>query len=318
MSKKFLFFFAFIIFAAIFVSHQKTVDVLAAENQYQGATIPTRTPTPGPVANTPIPPTNDPSNPPAATETPQTPDQTPTSTLIPATLAATPIGGFLETAVPCAGNPTVQAINTTRVRQGPDTQYNIMAELVYLEVRPIIGRAAYAPWWLILLSDGRHGWVSDDVVQVQGYTGIVPIAEAPPLNGTSPTPGTPWQPTPNPTCTVTPIPTETATAVPSQTVPATATPVPEQVTPSIEPTDQPSTKPTAVPPTATATVIVQPTTAAETATPEATAVPLDGPDGSGGGSSFNTNILLIGAAGLAILGGIAFFILKQQSVSLGS
>lgn len=312
MSKKYYFIFGLIVLVAAICLYTPQTRVQAADNMYQGATIPTRTPTGSPVTNTPVPPGNQPTSPPPANST-TVPATTPTSTLIPATIAATPLGGFIETAVPCSGNPTVQAINTTRVRQGPGTEYAVMAELVYLEVRPIAARAAYAPWWLIILGDGRYGWVANDVVQVQGYTAIVPIAEAPPLNGGTATPGTPWLPTPNPTCTVTPIPTATATAtlLPSAT-PTSAEISQESVTPL------PPASPTTVPPTATATVISQVTTAVETSTPIATAVPLNPGDGSnsGGGNSFNINFLLVGALGLTVLGGVAFFILKQRPVSL--
>jgi len=319
MSKKIFITFAFVILATFWLSYISSKSLRASVANYQGGTIPTRTPTSAPITNTPIPPTNSPSNPPSSDET-ATPEPTPTSTLIPATIAATPDGGFLETAVPCSNNPTVQAINRTRVRLGPGTQYDIIADLVYLEVRPIAARAADTPWWYIILDDGRYGWISDEVVLVQGYIDGVPIAEAPPINGVTPTPGTLWQPTPNPSCTVTPIPTETATVTPfpSATVPPpTDTNTAEESKTNIEQTSESTTEATPESPTATATVIVQPTTAVETATPNATAVPLDSSDGPPTGSGFNLNYLLIGAAGLAILGGITFIILKQQSVSLG-
>jgi hypothetical protein len=76
------------------------------------------------------------------------------------------------------------------------------------EVRPIVGRAAFATWWLIQLdSKYTQGWISDKAGTVQGYTGSVPIIIAPAINGVFPTPGPQWDPTPAPICTPTPTPT---------------------------------------------------------------------------------------------------------------
>ncbi|MEW5988457.1 MAG: hypothetical protein AB1791_17645, partial [Chloroflexota bacterium] len=115
-------------------------------------------------------------------------------------------GGYLPTAEPC-GPPTIQAIDLVYVRGGPGPDYPITGGLAYLEVRPIAGRAADAAWWVIQLADGTLGWVADQVVNVHGYTGQVPIVASPPLNGQTPTPGPTWQPTPNPLCP--PLPTLT-------------------------------------------------------------------------------------------------------------
>lgn len=189
----------------------------------QNPTIPTRTPTPAPDDDDDDDGGGDSgSNPPPATDTPQA-TATATATAVPVTIAATPEGGFLPTAVPCGNQPTLQAVNPTNVRRGPGTDYEIVGRLVYLEVRFILGRADDAEWWLIELEDGQQGWVADDVVAVQGYTDIIPVVAVPAIDGDTPTPGTPWNPTPPPFCTVTPTATWTATATPTPTVTWTPT-----------------------------------------------------------------------------------------------
>ena len=70
------------------------------------------------------------------------------------------------------------------------------------------------------MPDDEIGWVADPVVNVSGYTGDVPILEAPAINGNTPTPGTPWNPTPSSIC---PTATPTRTVTPSQTPSPAAT-----------------------------------------------------------------------------------------------
>ena len=207
--------------------------------------------------------------PPAATHTAQ-----PGATAVPSPtslLAATPEGGLLPTAAPCADSPTIQAADTLNVRQGPGISYQIIDQLVFLEVRPIIGRSQTDQWWLIELASGDSGWVANAPELAQGYIGNVPIVPAPPINGQTPTPGVPWQPTLSPFCTVTP--THTATTTASATPTATPTATHTAVTPTntatnneadaatrialsamtIEATSTPLPLPTAYPPRPTAT-----------------------------------------------------------------
>ena len=206
-------------------------------------TIPTRTSTPPPATATQ---TGGGSNP-TATHTPL-PQTTPTSTLLPVNIAPTPVGGFLPTAEPCSGNPTIETLGATNVRSGPGLEYNVIGQLVYLEVRYIVGRAATTEWWLIQFNNGQLGWVADDIVLVQGYTPIVPIVEAPPLDGVTPTPGPTWNPTPIPFCTVTPVPSNTPTATAASSESITETPTPTASAPTeVRPTDTPIVQPTAVP-----------------------------------------------------------------------
>jgi hypothetical protein len=170
------------------------------------------------------------------------------------------VGGFVPTAESCGVPPTIKAQNPTNVRQGPGANYPVAGQLVYLEVRFILGRAADAAWWLIQLDDGKTGWVAGDVVIVQGYIGGVPIVSAPAINGQTPTPGAPWNPTPLPFCTVTPTATATATPAPSAT-PAPADAVSEASSASAE--TQPTTEsslPTTTPlPQPTQTAVAPPT-----------------------------------------------------------
>ena len=192
-------------------------------------TVPTRTPTPGsggggggtePV-NTPSSGGGGGNNP---TNTPVPPTAVPTNTPIPATIPPTPVDGTL---LPTAcGDPLfVASRGPVNVRQGPGTNYALLGQLVFMEGRPIIGRAQNAAWWLILLADEREGWVANSTGTVYGYGTAAPIATPPPINGANPTPGPLFQPTPNSGCAVSPTPPASPTASPtaSQTATATAT-----------------------------------------------------------------------------------------------
>lgn len=188
------------------------------ENSRLYQTIPTMTPVPPPTATPGSDPVDPPPPPPPpqATDTPLPPSPTATAA---ATRTPLPPGSYLPTAMPCGEPPTAQALNAINVRRGPGVNYPILASLAVNEVRPITGRAAMTAWWQIELNDNRLGWVRDDLVSVQGYTGNVPIATPPPINGNTPTPaaGPAWNPTPNPICTPTPTATATATAPPTVT-----------------------------------------------------------------------------------------------------
>lgn len=260
MNRRFFFFFLSALFGTAVI--WGSVSLPSAYGSSANQTIPTRTPTP-------LPPTatqsggNGGTNP-TVTHTPP-PQATPTSTLLPVEIAPTPVGGFLPTAVPCSGNPTIQTLGATNVRSGPGLAYDVIGELVYLEVRYIVGRAETAEWWLIQFNNGQLGWVADEIVLVQGYTPIVPIVAAPPLNGSAPTPGPAWNPTPIPFCTVTPIPTDTPTVAATlasselaEQIP-TETAGPTEVAPTeVRPTDTPIVQPTAVPLNPTATIATTP------------------------------------------------------------
>ena len=273
------------------MSPQYTKTVWSLE---RAQTVPSRTPTPAPTT----PPTaTQPSSGINPTATPiSVPQATATSTLLPVEIAPTPVGGFLPTAVPCDSSPTIQTLGATNVRSGPGLEYGIIGELVYLEVRYIVGRAETTEWWLIQFNNGQFGWVANDIVLVQGYTPIIPIVEAPPLNGSTPTPGPLWNPTPFPFCTVTPAPTDTAT-------PATAL---AEAQPAETATAAPTEPPPPTEPRPTDTPIVQPTAVSLNPTaPAATAVPTESETGGSSG------ILLVGL-GLLIAAGLVVAYLRKR------
>ena len=289
--KKKTLYVVFLLLVSLTVTNNHFTKSVWSLNESQ--TVPTRTPTPSPT-ETKSSGGEVPSPAPTNTSVPQV---TPTSTLLPVEIAPTPIGGFLPTAVPCSGNPTIQTLGATNVRSGPGLEYDVIGELVYLEVRYIVGRAETAEWWLIQFNNGQFGWVSNDIVLVQGYTPIVPIVEAPPLGGSTPTPGALWNPTPIPFCTVTPIPTDTPSPVAESTqvvdAPATETPLPTEPSPTeIRPTDTPIVQPTAVPLNPTA--------------PAATAVPIETDSESGG-----SGLIFIGLAVVVAIGLGAFFLRRR-------
>jgi hypothetical protein len=218
----------------------------------------------------------------------------------------TPEGGYNATAQPCGVPPTVQARGTVNVRLGPGLDYEPIDSLVFLEVRPIIGRAEFGTWWLIQLPDNTTGWVADQAVAVQGYTGQIPIVDPPELDGATPTPGPLWEPTPNPVCT--PLPTATATVAIAEAQPTTIavsnntpTEAPPQPTPTEEPVQPaPSNTPTSQPePSAT----TAPTVDAGSSTTQEPP-PDDGDDTAASPSSW---ILFIGI-GLVVVGAVSWIL----------
>jgi hypothetical protein len=288
--------------------------VLSVPNQ----TVPTRTATPGPT-NTPAPkPTNSGGGGDSATAVPTSTTQAlPTNTATPpVAIAYTPVGGFVPTAESCGSPPTIQVQNPTNVRQGPGINYSIVGQLVFLEVRFILGRAAYAAWWLIQLDDGDTGWVADDIVTVQGYIGGVPIVPAPAISGQTPTPGTPWNPTPLPFCTVTPTATPSATPEPTTAV-AESTPVPAAAQTAAE-TAEPLPPTETLLPQPTQTAVAPPTLppAAPTNQPEPAVIDAEQSavtpvEASASGSAADWLLPIIGL--LLIAGGAAAFVARRQT-----
>ena len=185
-----------------------TSDLLDANSSIDSPThsqtVPTRTPKP---------PGPSPSRAPGLS--PPTPTQTeipPTATV---RLVLTPQGGFNPTAVPCTEPPTAQALDTVNVRAGPGLEYEVVEQLVFLEVRPIVGRSQFVPWWLIELRDISTGWVIDEAVAASGYIGNVPVADSDSVGDQTPVPTSTWAPTVEPQCT--PLPTHTVTPTPTMT-----------------------------------------------------------------------------------------------------
>lgn len=114
----------------------------------------------------------------------------------------------------CDETPHIQALSRIAVHAGPGIDYPVVATLENGDVRLIIGRAEFAPWWQIQVRPRLVGWVLDDEVNEFGNLALVPIVEPPLLNGVAPTPGVPWNPTPSPIIcleVLTPVPPATAT-----------------------------------------------------------------------------------------------------------
>ena len=273
--------------------------IVYAHASYQ--TIPTRTPTPLPTATgqpQPTPPPGGDNTPAPAPTVAVTPEATATAF----ELAPTPEGGYWPTAEPCAP-PTAQSVSSlVNVRLGPGQDYEVVTQMVYFEVHPIVGRSAHAPWWQIRLPDGTLGWVADVAVVVHGNTAFAPLVDSPPIAGSTPTPGPLWNHTPNPLCP--PVPTVTATATGA---PATVTSAPPTATTTAAPAATMTSTPTGAPPTALPSLTRTAVPVVATATAPATAAPLGEPGSAGGGSSW----LLYGGAVL-ILAGILTFILRAR------
>lgn len=293
-----------------------------------GQSLPTRTPTPG--ATTPDPTaTSGGGSGPTATPAPQdtpapTDEPAPTSTPVAGTTATSvpAADDFLPTAEACSEAPTIQALNSPiNVRSGPGTNYDVVATLSYLEVRLITGRAAQAAWWQIQMPDGSLAWVADEVVAVYGYTGLVPLVEAPALgDGSTPTPGPTWAPTPNPACP-SPTPTMAATASATATATATATSTetaaaesaataaPATETPATEASaEEAQTEATATeerPPTPMPTVEPDAVAEADPTAADATQPTVAGEDDEGGN-------LWLPAAGILLIGAAIFLFVRGR------
>ncbi len=198
----------FLLSTVLILSIDGILDANSGTYRSNQSTVPTRTPTPVPV--TPKPGESSPT--PQLSPTVQTEiASSPTIDLV-----LTPEGGYFSTAVPCTEPPTVQALDSVNIRKGPGIDFEIIGELVFLEVRPIVGISEFVPWWLIELADKSTGWVIDEAVSVSGYIGNVPAAESELAAGATPSPQSTWAPTVEPQCT--PLPTHT------QTPPASSTP----------------------------------------------------------------------------------------------
>ena len=208
---------------AFVISYYGSQTAFAGFNEPASQTVPTRTPVPAPT--NPPPPTEKPkennnnNNPPPPTNTPVA---TPTATLPPVTFAPTPIGGIINPDR-CGEPYFIASLGTVNVRSLPSTDGEVITQMVYLEARQILARAADVAWWQILLPDTSTGWVFDSTGSMVGMMESVPVLNS---DG-SPAPEPLWQPTPDlfcPTVTPSPIPTETATPPPTEA--ASATPIP--------------------------------------------------------------------------------------------
>ncbi len=239
------------------------------------------------VTNTPVPTTEVIETATAVSGEGSIPEQVPTPSF--------PTTGGFPPAASCEDYPTVTAVDEVTVYAGPGTDYAEITLLIEDEVKPLIGRAQYAEWWLIQLdADGLTGWVADEDVDEQGNTGNVPLVVVPEIDGLTPTPGILWNPTPQPACT-TPTPTATATATPepSPTPIQTATPVATAETDNTSDSDE------------------QATVGDDTVIPTAEPLEVDQE------SSSTPNFLPIVGVGLLAVAVFAAFFIRSRSTSPG-
>ncbi len=168
-------------------------------------TWPSRTPTS--LVNPTNPPSSGGNNP----VTPITPD--PTSTTAQNAPEPMPTGdnssmpaptennsAIIPTANTCGIPPTVLALGSIAVREGPGLEYPIIGNLDYLDVRFIVGRAGFTAWWVIQFDQHQQGWVFDQAVQVHGYIGYIPEVNPGSQIEENITSEDNWKPTPLPQC----------------------------------------------------------------------------------------------------------------------
>ncbi|MFN8378328.1 MAG: protein kinase [Anaerolineae bacterium] len=217
-------------------------------------------------------------NPANATDTPAPADtvvptktELPTSTLAPShtpeptqtevpteTNTPQPTDTPSPTNTPTPSTPIAVVGRQLTVRVGPGSQYPAMGSISPDQPVDIQGISDDGVWYLVVLPDGRQGWLAlSPFIQTFGNLNVVPLAEAPTDT-----------PTPLPTDTPTSTPTETFTPSPTPTNTPTETPTPQPTNTEVPPTatlrplntDTPVPTETPVPPTETPVP-------AETATP---------------------------------------------------
>ena len=136
---------------------------------------------------------------PTATATPKPlPTATPEAVVNTSTPTVTPTHTSTPTITPTP-QPVAIASNAINVRGGPGTVYPAVGSMKQDEEALIIAKNKTGDWWQVQLSDDRTGWVSDNVVTIQGD--VSPISVATNI------------PTPPPTSTPAATPTPTAPAV---------------------------------------------------------------------------------------------------------
>lgn len=116
----------------------------------------------------------------------------------------TPTPFFQPTQNTNVTSPMAVAVTDANVRTGDSTLYPAIGALLRGQPAPVIGVSSRGSgWWLIVLADGRQGWIAPSTVRVTGTLGGIPAIDPPP--------------TPTPTATPTPIATATPT-LPNATI----------------------------------------------------------------------------------------------------
>lgn len=204
----------------------------------------------------------------------------------------------------CFGLVSLQPLfEPTNVRSGPGSDYDVVGVLSRRDIRLVTGRYGFGDWWQIDMGNGTAGWVINSAVNVLGHIGVVPVVNAPPLNGVVPTPGPVWNPPLNPLCAnITPVavvlgdngPVESTTLPSTPGSPAASTP--DNATQVSQAASPPSNQ--AITPLPTAVVNGSPTPA-----PRPTSAP------TGGNSN---SVWLLVAGGALVAGGLAGFVLTRR------
>lgn len=192
-----------------------------------------------------------------------TPTLTATNTLT-ATATDTPAPTNTATVTLTATPSTPEAVTFRQLaaRQGPDSDYPIIATLAPNERLTLLGISEDGIWYQVRLQDGTVAWLTTSFVNAYGDVNNLPIAQEPTETFT-PT----YTPTDVPSATL--MPTDTLTATLTDTALPTST-----NTPTTTPTDTPSATNTPIPPTATDTATLTPP-ATFTDTPTLTLTPTD-------------------------------------------
>lgn len=222
----------------------------------------------------------------------------------------TPAAIWNPTPVPacvCFGLVSLQPLfEPTNVRSGPGSDYDVVGVLSRRDIRLVTGRYGFGDWWRIDMGNGAAGWVINSAVNVLGHIGVVPVVDAPLLNGAAPTPGPAWNPLLNPACSaVTPAPVVVVESGSAENLPLPTAPTSAQ---TATPSNAAQVSPSAAPPSSQD--ITPPSTAAiggsPTPAPQPTAAP------TGGNSN---SIWLLAAGGALVAGGLAGFVLTRRKAA---
>ena len=85
--------------------------------------------------------------------------------------------GLLFTVVLAQGGVVGTVYQTTNVRQGPDTRFEIVGQLSAGDQVPITGQDATGHWLQVTLTDGTSGWLPAFAVTVTGALTDLPVID---------------------------------------------------------------------------------------------------------------------------------------------
>lgn len=132
----------------------------------------TDTPTPSPPTATPVPPTDTATAAPTRVEASPTPTDTPAPS---------------ETPTPTGPKALVKG-QVMNVRAGPGTAFSVVASAKQGETLEVTARNEDQKWLEVRLPDGKTGWVSSSLVELNVPGGQIALAEVIPTPPPSPTP----------------------------------------------------------------------------------------------------------------------------------